>query len=161
MHCIAMAHGLFMLIAMPNTDSTFTCTLFLPFQGNNSFANLTTEDKVIAFFDEIFPDAKILMPELLTDFFSNPTSSLITTDISSWHYKGMSALIGDAAHTIVPFYGQGMNAGFEDCTILYHLLDALGNDWGKIFSEYEILRKPNGHAVAQLALLNFNESGIK
>lgn len=146
-----------MLIAMPNTDGTFTCTIFLPFQGNSSFAGLTTENKVMQFFDEIFPDAQKLMPELLKDFFTNPVSTLHTTFISNWRYKGLSALIGDAAHTIVPFYGQGMNAGFEDCTILSELIDKEGDNWENILSEYEKLRKPNGDAIAQLALFNFAE----
>jgi len=97
------------------------------------------------------------MPGLLEDFFANPTSSLITTHIYPWHYKDKSALIGDAAHAIVPFYGQGMNAGFEDCTVLSALLDKYHQDWETILKEYEARRKPNGDAVAQLALLNFTE----
>jgi kynurenine 3-monooxygenase len=112
------------------------------------------------------------MPDLLKDFFTNPTSSLITTHIYPWHYKDKSALIGYAAHAIVPFYGQGMNAGFEDCSVLSALLEASPRpspeerevlnsnedvDWGWILKEYEARRKPNGDAVAQLALLNFTE----
>jgi kynurenine 3-monooxygenase len=122
----------FMLIALPNTDGSFTCTLF-------------------------FPDAAGLMPTLLEDFFQNPTSSLITTHIFPWHMAGRSALIGDAAHAIVPFYGQGMNAGFEDCSVLSALIDAHGDDWDTILLAYERKRKPNGDAVAELALLNFVE----
>lgn len=147
----------FMLIALPNTDGTFTCTLFLPFEGEHSFAKLQTEEEVKAFFNTQFPDAVPLMPTLIEDFFTNPTSSLITTHIFPWHYKDMSALIGDAAHAIVPFYGQGMNAGFEDCTILSALLDKYGSDWETILKQYEISRQPNGDAVAQLALNNFIE----
>jgi len=147
----------FMLIALPNTDGTFTCTLFLPFEGEISFAALQTEADVTAFFTRHFPDAVPMMPTLLEDFFNNPTSSLITTHIKPWHYKDQSALIGDAAHAIVPFYGQGMNAGFEDCTILSGLMDKHGEDWTTILDRYDSYRKPNGDAVAQLALLNFVE----
>lgn len=147
----------FMMIALPNTDCTFTCTLFLPFEGEVSFAQLDTEDKVKEFFHKNFPDAVPMMPTLIEDFFTNPTSSLITTHIAPWHYKDKSALIGDAAHAIVPFYGQGMNAGFEDCTILAALMDKHGNDWDTILQRYDNIRKPSGDAVAQLALLNFVE----
>jgi len=147
----------FMLIALPNTDGTFTCTLFLPFEGQPSFDKLKTKEEVLAFFKEQFPDAIPLMPTLLEDFFENPTSALITTHIKPWHYKDKSALIGDAAHAIVPFYGQGMNAGFEDCTILSGLLDKYGDDWTTILNEYDNKRKPNGDAVASLALMNFVE----
>ena len=149
--------GRFMLIALPNTDGSYTCTLFLPFEGEVSFDKLKTEQDVTRFFDEQFPDAKALMPELLHDFFANPTAALITTHINKWHYKNLSALIGDAAHAIVPFYGQGMNAGFEDCTILTGLLDKYGDDWDTILKEYDLRRRPNGDAVAALALLNFTE----
>jgi kynurenine 3-monooxygenase len=146
----------FMLIALPNTDGTFTCTLFLPFEGEISFARLKTKDDVLAFFNTHFPDAVPMMPTLVEDFFNNPTSSLITTHIKPWHYKDKSALIGDAAHAIVPFYGQGMNAGFEDCSILSELLEK-EDDWSVILDKYDNKRKPNGDAVAQLALLNFVE----
>jgi len=149
--------GKFMMIALPNTDGTFTCTLFMPFAGENSFANLNTEADVAAFFQKHFADAIPMMPTLMEDFFSNPTASLVTTHIFPWHYKAQSALIGDAAHAIVPFYGQGMNAGFEDCTVLKSLMDAYGEDWDTILKEYEIKRKPNGDAVAALALHNFVE----
>ncbi len=149
--------GNYMMIALPNTDNTFTCTLFMPFAGENSFEKLKTEADVLAFFNEKFADAVPLMPTLIEDFFTNPTSSLITTHIMPWHYKDKSALIGDAAHAIVPFYGQGMNAGFEDCTILSGLMDAYGEDWTTILNEYERKRKPNGDAVGALALQNFVE----
>ena len=149
--------GNYMMIALPNTDNTFTCTLFMPFEGDVSFARLQTKEQLTAFFNEKFADAPALMPTLLEDFFINPTSSLITTHIFPWHYKDKSALIGDAAHAIVPFYGQGMNAGFEDCTVISGLLDEYGEDWTTILREYEVRRKPNGDAVAQLALQNFVE----
>jgi kynurenine 3-monooxygenase len=147
----------FMLIALPNTDGSFTCTLFLPFEGEKSFEALQTKEQVQAFFEKEFPDAVPMMPTLLQDFFANPTSSLITTHISPWVYKDQSALIGDAAHAIVPFYGQGMNAGFEDVSVLSSLLSEAGDDWASILPEYQNRRKPAGDAVARLALLNFVE----
>ena len=147
----------FMMIGLPNTDGTFTCTLFLPFEGETSFANLKTDADVLAFFNKHFPDAVPMMPTLLEDFFANPTSSLVTIYIQPWHYGNKSALIGDAAHAIVPFYGQGMNAGFEDCTVLCALMDKYGDDWDTILKKYDEKRKPNGDAVAQLALNNFIE----
>jgi len=152
----------FMLIALPNPDGSFTCTLFLPFEGEKSFAALRTEADVQRFFEAEFPDAVPLMPTLLKDFFANPTASLITTRISRWHHEAKSALIGDAAHAIVPFYGQGMNAGFEDVTVLAGLMDAhaapdSGHNWEAVLPEYARQRKPAGDAVAQLALLNFVE----
>jgi kynurenine 3-monooxygenase len=147
----------FMMIALPNTDGTFTCTLFLPFEGTPSFDKLKTEEEIQAFFKEQFPDAVPMMPTLLEDFMNNPTASLITTQISPWHYKDKSALIGDAAHAIVPFYGQGMNAGFEDCSVLAGLMDEYGSNWDSILDTFDKKRKPNGDAVARLALLNFVE----
>lgn len=149
--------GKYMMIALPNTDGTFTCTLFMPFEGPNSFEHLKTKEEVTSFFDTNFADAVPLMPGLLDDFFNNPTSSLITTHVFPWHYADKSALIGDAAHAIVPFYGQGMNAGFEDCSVLDGLMEQHKDDWDIILKEYERARKPNGDAVAQLALLNFVE----
>lgn len=156
--------GNYMLIALPNTDGSFTCTLFMPYEGEASFEKLQTPEDVTAFFDKQFADAKALMPTLLDDFFTNPTSALVTRHISMWHYSGKSALIGDAAHAIVPFYGQGMNAGFEDCSTLMRLVDKYARDasagkdsWGTIFEMYQAERRPNGDAVARLALLNFIE----
>lgn len=147
----------FMLIALPNTDGTFTCTLFLPFEGEISFEKLKTEMDVTTFFKQHFPDTVHMMPTLVEDFFTNPTSSLVTVRVSPWHYKDKNALIGDAAHAIVPFYGQGMNAGFEDCTILCELMDKHGDDWTTILDLYDKARKPNGDAVLDLALMNFIE----
>ena len=147
----------FMMIALPNTDGNFTCTLFLPFEGEQSFEQLKTDEQIIAFFKEQFPDALPKMPTLIEDFNENPTSSLITTFIDPWYYNDKNAVIGDAAHGIVPFYGQGMNAGFEDCTILAGLMDEHGDDWATILPEYDKLRRVNGFAVAELALKNFVE----
>lgn len=147
----------FMMIALPNIDGTFTCTLFLPFEGEQSFAKLKTRDEVKKFFEEIFPDAVPLMPTLLDDFFSNPTSSLVTVKCYPWTFDSRLALIGDAAHAIVPFYGQGMNCGFEDCVVLNELIDKHKENWPAILDEYQFLRKPDGDAVADLAIGNFVE----
>jgi kynurenine 3-monooxygenase len=149
--------GKFMLIALPNTDGSFTCTLFMPFEGEDSFERLTDDASVQAFFEKHFADAIPLMPDFLAQFRTNPIASLVTTHISKWHHEDKSAIIGDAAHAIVPFYGQGMNAGFEDCTVLSRLMDAHGEDWTSILKEYERRRKANGDAVAELALMNFVE----
>ncbi len=114
--------GGYMLIALPNTDKSFTCTLFLPYKGEYSFAALTGETDVIRFFEKQFPDALSLMPELINDFFSNPTADLVTIRCDPWSRYGKNLLIGDAAHAIVPFYGQGMNAAFEDCRIFSEMM---------------------------------------
>ena len=113
----------FMLIALPNLDGRYTCTLFLAFDGEVSFSSLDTDDKIMKFFNEQFPDAVPLMPTLVEDFHANPTSSLVTVKCFPWTFSNRVALIGDAAHAVVPFYGQGMNAGFEDCTILDQIID--------------------------------------
>ncbi len=147
----------YMMIALPNIDGSFTCTLFFPFEGDPSFASIKTDEEIKAFFDKQFPDAVPLMPTLVEDFKNNPVSSLITTKIFPWKYEDKSCLIGDAAHAIVPFYGQGMNAGFEDCSVLEELMEAHGGDWKAILSAFEEKRKPNGDAVADLALNNFIE----
>lgn len=147
----------YMMIALPNIDGSFTCTLFFPFEGEPSFASLTTEEDIRDFFNKEFPDAITLMPTLVSDFMNNPVSSLITTKIFPWKHEDKSCLIGDAAHAIVPFYGQGMNAGFEDCSELEVLMEKHGEDWGAILKEFEQLRKPNADAVADLALNNFIE----
>jgi kynurenine 3-monooxygenase len=149
--------GSFMMIALPNPDGNFTCTLFLPFEGEKSFANLKTQADVKAFFESEFPDAVPLMPSLLNDFFHNPTSSLVTVKCFPWVFDNKVALIGDAAHAIVPFYGQGMNCGFEDCVVLNDLISKHNENWDKILPEYQELRKPDGDAIADLAIGNFIE----
>lgn len=149
--------GTFMMIALPNPDGNFTCTLFLPFEGEKSFAKLTTRDAVKKFFDEEFPTAVPLMPTLLDDFFANPTSSLVTVKCFPWTFDGRIALIGDAAHAIVPFYGQGMNCGFEDCVVLNQLIDKHKEQWPQVLEEFQQLRKPDGDAIADLAVANFIE----
>lgn len=147
----------YMMIALPNIDGSFTCTLFFPFEGDPSFSSIKTAEDVSAFFLSQFPDAVPLMPTLVEDFMNNPVSSLITTRIFPWKYQDKSCLIGDAAHAIVPFYGQGMNAGFEDCSVLEELMAQHGDDWQVILDQFQQLRKPNGDAVAELALNNFIE----
>jgi kynurenine 3-monooxygenase len=149
--------GNYMMIALPNMDGSFTCTLFFPFEGEPSFATLDNPEKVRAFFDSTFMDASPLMPTLEADFFNNPTSSLVTVKCFPWIREDKFALIGDAAHAIVPFFGQGMNCGFEDCSVLNGLIDKHGEDWNKILPEYQALRKPDGDAIADLALNNFVE----
>jgi kynurenine 3-monooxygenase len=149
--------GNFMLIALPNIDGSFTCTLFFPFEGPVSFASLDTKEKVTDFFAQTFADAAALMPTLEEDFFHNPTSSLVTVKCFPWIRGDHFALIGDAAHAIVPFFGQGMNCGFEDCSVLDKLIGEHGEDWTTILAQYQQLRKPDADAIAELALANFIE----
>jgi kynurenine 3-monooxygenase len=150
--------GNYLMIALPNLDGSFNATLFFPYEGALSFESLRTPEEVEKFFGEVFPDVVPLMPELDTEFFDHPTGSLVTIRCWPWSYQDTVLLLGDAAHAIVPFYGQGMNAGFEDCTVLDRLLDELGEgDWGRIMDEFERLRKPNTDAMAELALYNFVE----
>ncbi|MCB0534203.1 MAG: FAD-dependent monooxygenase [Saprospiraceae bacterium] len=149
--------GNFMLIALPNADGSFTCTLFLPFEGAVSFEKLTTDVAVRDFFDRYFSDAVPHMPTLIDDFWGNPTASLVTTKCDPWHWQNRILLIGDAAHAIVPFYGQGMNAGFEDCTILDTMYDEYNGDWSGIIPDFSRQRKPDGDAILELALRNFIE----
>lgn len=149
--------GEFMMIALPNVDGSFTCTLFIPFEGEHALANLKTPEAVKTFFDEHFPDAVPMMPELVDDFFANPDASLVMTKCYPWHYKDRICLMGDAAHAIVPFYGQGMNAGFEDCSYLNALLEEHDGDFSRVMPEYTRLRKPAGDAILELALNNYIE----
>ena len=149
--------GGYMLIALPNPDGSFTLTLFFAWEGPESFASLPTTDDAEAFFARIFPDALSLMPDFRAQWDTNPASSLVIMRCDPWQFNGTVALIGDAAHAIVPFYGQGMNAGFEDCTVLDDLLDAHGEDWPNVLPQYSRIQKPNGDAIAELALLNFIE----
>src|SRR5512146_701334 len=149
--------GNYMLIALPNIDGTYGCILFLPFEGRDSFAELDLERKVERFFRERFPDAVPLMPRLTENFFENPTGAMVTVKCSPWHVDGKALLLGDAAHAIVPFFGQGLNAGFEDCTVLLELLDRHGPKWRQVFEEFERARKVNTDAIADLAVENFVE----
>ena len=149
--------GNHMLIALPNIDGTFACILFLPFEGADSFANLTTHEQVMQFFESRFADAVPLMPQLVSNYFNNPIGAMVTIKCSPWHVEGKSLLLGDAAHAIVPFFGQGLNCGFEDCTSLMELLDPHGPDWPRVFREFEHERKINGDAIADMAIDNFVE----
>jgi kynurenine 3-monooxygenase len=144
----------YMLIALPNPDGSFTCTLFLPFEGTPSFANLGSNVK--EFFEQIFPDAFAIIPDLVSQWESNPVASLGTVRCHPWSEKKV-LLIGDAAHAVVPFYGQGMNAGFEDCRVLNQLLDEHKDNWESAIGAFEALRKPDADAIAKLALDNFVE----
>ncbi len=161
--------GSFMMIALPNLDGNFTCTLFLPFEGEKSFAALKTREQIQQFFEEEFPDAVPLMPTLLDDYLNNPAASLVTIKCFPWTFDNKIGLIGDAAHAIVPFFGQGMNCGFEDCVVLNELIEkhlpstlskveeVENMAWKKILEEYQTLRKPDADAIADLAIANFME----
>jgi kynurenine 3-monooxygenase len=146
----------FMMIALPNPDGSFTCTLFWEFEGPRSFATTKTDEEVMKFFSEEFPDAVPLMPNLLDDFKSNPTGSLVTIRCAPWFHRDKVCLVGDAAHAVVPFYGQGMNAAFEDCVVLDECLHEFP-DRDQAFAEYFQRRKTNADALADLALENFIE----
>jgi kynurenine 3-monooxygenase len=154
-----------MLIALPNIDGSFTCTFFYPFEGEQSFETLDTPERVLRFFKEQFPDAFALMPHVHEEFFGNPTGSMVTVKCSPWHAGGKALLLGDAAHAIVPFFGQGMNCAFEDCTYLDECIGKAGDRpqrtgedyWKYVFEEFEQLRKANADAIADLAVENFVE----
>jgi kynurenine 3-monooxygenase len=147
----------FMMIALPNPDGSFTCTLFWEFKGPRSFATTQTDEDVLRFFDEEFPDAVPLMPSLLQDFRDNPTGSLVTIRCAPWFYRDKVCLVGDAAHAVVPFYGQGMNAAFEDCVVLDGCLEEFRGNREQAFAEYFRRRKENADALANLAIGNFIE----
>ena len=149
--------GEYMMIALPNPDKTFTCTLFFPYEGENSFASLDSEEKVMAFFQAEFGDAVPLMPQLLADYFQNPTASLVTIRCWPWCLDDKVALLGDSSHAIVPFFGQGMNAAFEDCTVMAQMIEQHGPDYQAAFDAYQRERKPNADAIADMALENYVE----
>jgi kynurenine 3-monooxygenase len=148
--------GSFMMIALPNLDGSFTCTLFWPFEGPNSFAALRTEADVLGFFRDQFPDAVPLLPALAEEFLTNPTGSLVTIRCQPWRV-GRAVLIGDACHAVVPFLGQGMNAAFEDCTVLHQCLLESKWDWEQASARYESLRKQHTDTLADLCVENFIE----
>ena len=147
----------FMMIALPNPDGSFTCTLFWEFEGPRSFKTTKTDEDVRRFFDEEFSDAVPLMPTLLEEFRENPTGSLVTIRCAPWYYRDKIALVGDAAHAVVPFYGQGMNAAFEDCVVLDECLAEFPQDRQRAFAEYYNKGKVNTDALADLAVQNFIE----
>jgi len=149
--------GNFMMIALPNMDGSFTCTLFFPYEGEQSFAAIKDDTDLLNFFLKVFPDAVPLMPDLAQDFFCNPTGSLVTIKCFPWSFEDKVLLIGDACHAVVPFYGQGMNAGFEDITVLDKMLDTFDGDWEALFKAFERKRKPDADAIADLAVMNFIE----
>lgn len=149
--------GSFMMIALPNQDGSFTCTLFWPFEGPNSFAALKTEVDVIGYFREQFPDAVPLIPTLGRDFLTNPTGSLVTIRCRPWSVADRVVLVGDACHAVVPFLGQGMNAAFEDCTVLSECLARHGVNRAAAFREYESRRKEHVDALADMCVDNFIE----
>ncbi|MEJ8801336.1 FAD-dependent oxidoreductase [Pontibacter sp. H249] len=150
--------GNYMMIALPNIDGSFTCTLFFPYEGERSFGSIKNDTDLLNFFLEVFPDAIPLMPNLAEDYFSNPIGSLVTIKCFPWSHDGKSMLIGDACHAVVPFYGQGMNAGFEDIYVLDQMLENFdGESWEELFEAFERSRKPNADAIADLAVMNFIE----
>jgi kynurenine 3-monooxygenase len=144
-----------MLIALPNQDGSFTVTLFMPRQGEESFAKLDSPDKLNAFFEAEFPSAKRLIPDLEADFFANAQGRLGTVRCTKWYHQNNALILGDASHAIVPFHGQGMNAGFEDCSELIRLLDKHDDDWGEVLPEFDRIRRPNANAIADMALENY------
>lgn len=153
--------GKFMLIAMPNLDGSFTCTLFMPFEGDVSFENIKTKENAQEFFVTYFPNVMQVMDSLMEDFFKNPTSAMVTMKCYPWTYWDKVALVGDSAHAVVPFYGQGMNAGFEDIYCLNNMIEKFGDDWEAVFSTYQKERKPNADAIAELSYRNFMEMSSK
>lgn len=153
--------GKFMFIAMPNLDGSFTCTLFMPFEGEVSFESLQTKKDAVRFFNTYFPNVKDEIENLTEDFFKNPTSAMVTMKCYPWTYWDKVALVGDSAHAVVPFYGQGMNAGFEDIYVLDQLIQEFGDDWERIFITYQEKRKPNTDAIAELSYRNFIEMSSK
>ena len=149
--------GNYMLIALPNNDCSFTCTLFFPMTGITSFETVRTEIEILDLFKSQFPDAIKLMPTLVEDFQRNPTGDLASVYCKPWHFEDKALLIGDAAHAVVPFFGQGMNASFQDCSTLAKLIDKNENDWETIFNAFSSEQVENGHAIADMAIENYLE----
>jgi kynurenine 3-monooxygenase len=163
-HLISKEHlhiwprGDYMLIALPNMDGSFTVTLFLSYsEGSYNFDNLITKEKIIEFFEKDFPDTLTLIPDVLKEFENNPTGKLGTVKCYPWAYKGNTLLLGDSSHAIVPFYGQGMNASFEDVFVFDSVLNQFEGDWTTVFSEFQKQRKIDADAIADLAIDNYYE----
>ncbi len=157
-HLHIWPRGEYMLIALPNLDGSFTVTLFLSYdEGEYNFNNLTSEEKITAFFETQFPDALALIPSIKDEFINNPTGALGTVKCSPWYYQNKTILLGDAAHAVVPFYGQGMNASFEDVTVFDTILDQNLDDWNSVFKAYQKVRKQDTDAIADLAIDNYYE----
>ncbi len=146
-----------LLIAIPNLDGSFTCNLTLALKGGVSFASLKTPSDVMNFFQSRFPDVFPLIPMLSEDFFRNRVSTFVSIITDPWHFGGQVVLVGDACHSVLPFYGQGMNAAFEDCRVLIDCIDRRPGDWAAVFGEFERLRKPNTDILAQLSIQNYFE----
>ena len=149
--------GEYMMIALANLDGSFTCTLFFPMFGETSFESLKTKEQVSDFFNLIFADAVSMMPTLIDDYFENPTSSLVMIRCDPWNYGDDVVLLGDSAHAIVPFYGQGMNCGFEDCTVFHEMHEEANGNWEGLLGKFSKQRVPDGNAILDLALLNYIE----
>ena len=149
--------GNYMLIALPNNDCSFTCTLFFPMAGATSFKTVKTEKDILDLFQSQFPDAIKLMSTLVEDFQSNPTGDLASVYCKPWHFVDKALLIGDAAHAVVPFFGQGMNASFQDCSALAILMDQIEDEWTAIFNAFSSTQVENGHAIADMAIENYLE----
>jgi len=149
--------GQFMIIALPNLDGSFTLTMFHPYEGEIGFNNLDTKEKVKAFFEKYFPDLLPYIPHYLEEFFENPVGTLGTIKCYPWQAFGKTLVMGDASHAIVPFYGQGMNASFEDVTVFDEILDQYEGDWKKVLYEFQEARVENANAIADLAIDNFIE----
>ena len=149
--------GNYMLIALPNNDYSFTCTLFFPMIGKTSFDTVRTEKEILDLFQSQFPDSIDLMPNLVEEFQKNPIGDLASVYCKPWHWEDKALLIGDAAHAVVPFFGQGMNASFQDCSTLAKLMDQNENDWKIIFNAFSSAQVENGHAIADMALENYME----
>jgi kynurenine 3-monooxygenase len=147
----------FMLLGNPNPDDSITGSLFLANEGKDSFSELDTEEKLLHFFQREFPDAYAVMPNLVQEFFGNPTGHLSTIKCAPWYYKDQCLLIGDAAHGIIPFFGQGMNSAFEDCRILDELLSEYQDDWARVLPVFYRQRKVNTDAIAELSMDNYRE----
>nr|AIF17177.1 monooxygenase, FAD-binding domain-containing protein [uncultured marine group II/III euryarchaeote KM3_76_C12] len=149
--------GQYMLIALPNMDKSFTCTLFFPLRGKTSFETVKSDNEIMDLFNNQFPDVIELIPSLINDFQKNTMGNLASVYCDPWHFADKAALLGDAAHAVVPFFGQGMNASFQDCSVLNTLIEKHKGDWESIFKAYSFTQIPNGHAIADMAIENYYE----